>query len=161
MLAVRSNERAAAAAGINVPNVKLVAFTIGSFIAGVGGALTAYNSGSLSAEQFSALNALGLIAYAYIGGITMVSGALFAGAISADALFPHALQVWFGISGTWAIFLAGIALISTLIFSPEGAMGTAYRKQMERKKRVAAGLSPPNRMETLLARAGRARTTDS
>ena len=33
MLAVRSNERAAAAAGINVPNVKLVAFTIGSFIA--------------------------------------------------------------------------------------------------------------------------------
>jgi len=152
MLAVRSNERAAAAAGISVPNVKLIAFTIGSFIAGVGGALTAYNSGSLSADQFSALNALGVIAYAYIGGITMVSGALFAGAISADALFPHALQVWFGISGTWAIFLAGIALISTLIFSPEGAVGTAYRREMERKKRVAAGLSKPIRLNTLLRR---------
>ena len=105
--------------------------------------------------------ALGVIAYAYIGGITVVSGALFAGLISADALFPHALLVWFGISGTWAIFLAGIALISTLIFSPEGAVGTAYRKRMERTKRVAAGLSPPNRMETLFARASRSRTTDA
>ena len=160
MLAVRSNERASAAAGINVRNVKLIAFTIGSFLAGVSGALIAYNSGSLSADQFSALNALGVIAYAYVGGITMVSGALFAGLISADALFPHALLVWFGVSGTWAIFLAGIALISTLIFSPEGAVGTAYRKQMGRRKLVAAGLSQPNRMETLFARARRSRTTD-
>jgi branched-chain amino acid transport system permease protein len=161
MLAVRSNERAAAAAGIDVRNVKLIAFTIGSFLAGVAGALTAYNSGSLSADQFSALNALGVIAYAYIGGITMVSGALFAGLISADALFPHALLVWFGISGTWAIFLAGIALITTLVFSPEGAVGTAYRKQLERRKRDAAGLSPPSRMKTLRARAGRSGTTDA
>jgi branched-chain amino acid transport system permease protein len=161
MLAVRSNERASAAAGINVRNTKLVAFTIGSFLAGVSGALTAYNSGSLSASQFSALNALGVIAYAYIGGITMVSGALFAGLISADALFPHALLVWFGISGTWAIFLAGIALISTLIFSPEGAVGTAFRKQTERRKRVASGLSPPGLLTTLLARAGRGPTTDA
>ncbi len=52
LLAVRSNERASAAAGINVRNVKLVAFTIGSFLAGVSGAMTAYNSGSLSASQF-------------------------------------------------------------------------------------------------------------
>jgi branched-chain amino acid transport system permease protein len=155
MLAVRSNERAAAASGINVRNVKLIAFTIGSFLAGVGGALTAYNSGSLSSAQFTALNALGVIAYAYIGGITMVTGALFAGAISADALFPHALQVWFGISGTWAIMLAGFALISTLIFSPEGAIGTAYRKQMERRRRVATGLARPSRMAALLAPASR------
>ncbi|MGH2850518.1 MAG: ABC transporter permease [Solirubrobacteraceae bacterium] len=161
MLAVRSNERAAAAAGIHVRNVKLTAFTIGSFLAGVGGALTAYNSGSLSAPQFSALNALGVIAYAYIGGITMVSGALFAGAISADALFPHALQVWFGISGTWAILLAGIALISTLIFSPEGAVGTAYRKRMDRRRRLAAGLSQPNRVATAFARAVGRGTTDA
>ena len=140
MLAVRSNERASAAAGINVRNVKLVAFTIGSFLAGVSGAMTAYNSGSLSASQFSALNALGVIAYAYIGGITMVSGALFAGLISADALFPHALLVWFGISGTWAIFLAGIALISTLIFSPEGAVGTAYRKRWSAQARRRGAL---------------------
>jgi branched-chain amino acid transport system permease protein len=152
MLAVRSNERSAAAAGINVRNVKLVAFAIGAFIAGVGGALTAYNSGSLSADQFSALNALAVIAYAYIGGITMIAGALFAGAISADALFPHALQSWFGISGTWAILLAGFALISTLVFSPEGAIGTAYRKQQDKKRLRAAGLAKPSPVTALFAR---------
>jgi branched-chain amino acid transport system permease protein len=114
--------------------------------------LTAYNSGSLSADQFSALNALAVIAYAYIGGITMIAGALFAGAISADALFPHALQAWFGIAGTWAILLAGFALISTLVFSPEGAIGTPYRKQQDKKRLRAAGLAKPSPVTTLLAR---------
>jgi branched-chain amino acid transport system permease protein len=161
MLAVRSNERAAAASGINVRNVKLVAFTIGAFIAGVAGALTAYNSGSLSADQFSALNALAVIAYAYIGGITVIAGALFAGAISADALFPHALQAWFGISGTWAILLAGFALISTLVFSPEGAIGTAYRKQQDKKRLRAAGLARPNPVMALLARGGGQQATEA
>src|SRR6201987_5390328 len=52
MLAVRSNERAAAAAAINPRTVKLYAFGIAAFIAGVGGVLYAYNFGSVSAERF-------------------------------------------------------------------------------------------------------------
>ncbi|MDH3060262.1 ABC transporter permease, partial [Gordonia alkanivorans] len=42
MLAVRANERSAAAAGVNVSRTKLVAFAIGAFIAGIGGSLMAY-----------------------------------------------------------------------------------------------------------------------
>src|SRR3546814_1040896 len=42
MLAVRANERSAAAAGISVTRVKIVGFAIGSFIAGLGGPLLAY-----------------------------------------------------------------------------------------------------------------------
>ena len=48
MLAVRSNERAAAAAGVNVRNVKLAAFGISSFIAGISGALYGYNFSSVT-----------------------------------------------------------------------------------------------------------------
>ena len=48
MLAVRSNERAAAAASINPRTVKLYAFIIAAFIAGVAGCLYAYNFGSVS-----------------------------------------------------------------------------------------------------------------
>ena len=91
MLAVRSNERAAAAVGINVRNVKLAAFGICSFIAGVAGAMYAYNFGSISAIRFSALTALGLIAFAYVGGITMVSGAIIAGLIATEAPLPARL----------------------------------------------------------------------
>ena len=107
MLAVRSNERAAAAAGINVRNVKLAAFGIASFIAGIAGALYGYNFSSVTVSRFSALTALSLIALAYVGGITMVSGAVFAGLISVEALFPYALEKWFGVSGNWALLFGG------------------------------------------------------
>ena len=41
MLAVRANERSAAAAGISVVRIKLIGFGIGAFIAGLGGCLLA------------------------------------------------------------------------------------------------------------------------
>ncbi|HET6869032.1 MAG TPA: ABC transporter permease, partial [Solirubrobacteraceae bacterium] len=101
MLAVRSNERAAAAAAIDPRRVKLIAFGISSVIAGLAGALYAYNFGSVSADRFDPFTALSLIAFAYAGGITLISGAAFAGLISTQALFPYALDKWFGINGNW------------------------------------------------------------
>ncbi|MGH2935577.1 MAG: ABC transporter permease subunit, partial [Gaiellaceae bacterium] len=139
MLAVRSNERAAAAVGINVRNVKLAAFGISSFIAGIGGALYGYNFSSVTVGRFSALTALSLIAFAYVGGITMVSGAVFAGLISVEALLPYALEKWFGISGNWALLFGGVALIVTLFQNPDGVAGATYRKrQLKRKRRASA-----------------------
>jgi branched-chain amino acid transport system permease protein len=132
MLAVRSNERAAAAAAVDVRNVKLIAFGISAFIAGVAGTLYAYNFGSVSASRFDALTALGLIAFAYAGGITLVSGAIFAGLISTEALMPHALDKWLGISGNWILLFGGVLLIFTLIQHPEGVAGAFY-KRLHRK----------------------------
>jgi branched-chain amino acid transport system permease protein len=137
MLAVRSNERAAAAAGINVRNVKLAAFGISSFIAGISGALYGYNFSSVTVTRFSALTALSLIALAYVGGITMVSGAIFAGLISVEALFPYALEKWFGIAGNWALLFAGVTLIVTLVQNPDGVAGALYRKRRARARRRA------------------------
>jgi branched-chain amino acid transport system permease protein len=132
MLAVRSNERAAAAAAVDVRRVKLIAFAISAFIAGVAGTLYAYNFGSVSASRFDALTALGLIAFAYAGGITLVSGAIFAGLISTEALMPHALDKWLGISGNWFLLFGGVLLIFTLIQHPEGVAGAFY-KRLHRK----------------------------
>jgi branched-chain amino acid transport system permease protein len=137
MLAVRSNERAAAAAAVDVRNVKLIAFGISAFIAGVAGTLYAYNFGSVSASRFDALTALGLIAFAYAGGITLVSGAVFAGIISTEALFPHALDKWLGISGNWFLLFGGVLLIFTLIQHPEGVAGAFY-KRMHRRQAARA-----------------------
>jgi ABC-type branched-subunit amino acid transport system ATPase component len=138
MLAVRSNERAAAAAGINVRNTKLAGFGIAAFIAGMAGALYAYNFGSVSASRFGAVTALGLIAFAYFGGITMVSGAVIAGIGATEGLLPHAFDEWFGLSGTWALLIGGFALIVTLLVNPEGIAGTAYLKKQQKKKQRAA-----------------------
>jgi branched-chain amino acid transport system permease protein len=138
MLAVRSNERAAAAAGINVRNTKLAGFGIAAFVAGMAGALYAYNFGSVSYSRFGALTALGLIAFTYFGGITMVSGAIIAGVGATEGLFPHALDKWFGLSGNWALLVGGFALIVTLLVNPEGIAGTGWKKQQQKKKRLAA-----------------------
>jgi branched-chain amino acid transport system permease protein len=140
MLAVRSNERAAAAAAVDVRRVKLVAFGISAFIAGVAGTLYAYNFGSVSAARFNAVTALGLIAFAYAGGITLVSGAVFAGLISTQALVPHALDEWLGISGNWFLLFGGVLLIFTLVQHPEGVAG-AFHERLRRRRapRARAG----------------------
>ncbi|HEX3834576.1 MAG TPA: branched-chain amino acid ABC transporter permease/ATP-binding protein [Solirubrobacteraceae bacterium] len=158
MLAVRSNERAAAAASINPRNVKLAAFAISALVAGTAGSLYAYNFGSVSADRFDAFTALSLIAFAYAGGITLISGAAFAGLISTQALFSYALDKWFGLSGTWFLLFGGVILIVTLIQNPEGVAGAFYRRTHRRGGRdrfspelpkpaarapVAASSSPP------------------
>ncbi|HKO26800.1 MAG TPA: ATP-binding cassette domain-containing protein [Solirubrobacteraceae bacterium] len=132
MLAVRSNERAAAAAAIDPRRVKLIAFGISSIIAGLAGALYAYNFGSVSADRFDPFTALSLIAFAYAGGITLISGAAFAGLISTQALFPYALDKWFGINGNWFLLFGGAILIITLIQNPEGVAGAFYKRLHKR-----------------------------
>jgi branched-chain amino acid transport system permease protein len=155
MLAVRSNERAAAAAGINVRNTKLAGFGIAAFIAGMAGALYAYNFGSVSSSRFGAVAALGLIAFAYFGGITMVSGAVIAGIGATEGLLPHAFDKWFGLNGNWALLIGGFALIITLLVNPEGIAGTGYKKKQEKLRREAAGISRPSPFTALLAKARR------
>jgi branched-chain amino acid transport system permease protein len=147
MLAVRSNERAAAAVAINPRNVKLLAFGLGALIAGLAGALYAYNFGSVSADRFSPVAALSLIAFAYAGGITLISGAVFAGLISTQALFPYALDKWFGVNGNWFLLFGGGILILTLIQNPEGVAGTIH-KRLNRRPPLRPGRSraaPPER----------------
>jgi branched-chain amino acid transport system permease protein len=144
MLAVRSNERSAAAAAIDVRSVKLIAFGISAFIAGVAGTLYAYNFGSVSASRFDALTALGLIAFAYVGGITLISGAVFAGLISTEALLPHAMDKWLGISGNWFLLFGGVILIITLIQHPEGVAGAFYKRL--HRGRVVRAREPGTRL---------------
>jgi branched-chain amino acid transport system permease protein len=142
MLAVRSNERAAAAAGINVRHTKFAAYAISSFIAGVGGTLYGYSLGSVSAERFGILIALGFVAFAYVGGITMVSGAVFGGLIATSGLIPHIFEAELSISGTWTLLVAGITLILNLILFPDGVAGSRHQKKKLAAAKKAAGSAP-------------------
>jgi branched-chain amino acid transport system permease protein len=145
MLAVRSNERAAAAAAINPRTVKLYAFGIAALIAGVAGVLYAYNFGSVSADRFGAVTALSLIAFAYAGGITLISGAVFAGLISAQALIPYALDKWFGLNGNWFLLFGGVILIFTLLQNPTGVAGDIYRRTHKKAKVHAPDVAAASR----------------
>jgi branched-chain amino acid transport system permease protein len=144
MLAVRSNERAAAAAGIDVRNTKFAAYAISSFIAGIGGTLYGYSLGSVSAERFGILIALGFVAFAYVGGITMVSGAVIGGLIATSGLIPHIFEAELGISGTWTLLVAGVTLVLNLIMFPDGVAGSRHqKKQLAAAKANAASADGP------------------
>jgi branched-subunit amino acid ABC-type transport system permease component len=154
MIAVRSNERAAAASGINVRHTKFAAYTISSFIAGIGGTLYAYSLGSVSAERFGIVIALGFVAFAYVGGITMVSGAVFGGLIATSGLVPHLFEAELGISGTWTLLVAGITLILNLILFPDGVAGSRHQKKQLAAARASAdagggGTRQPTMAETV------------
>jgi branched-chain amino acid transport system permease protein len=136
MLAVRSNERAAAIAGVNVSAVKLQAFTISGIIAALGGGLLAYSNAFivLGSSQFAALPSITLVTIVYIGGIASIAGAIVAGMISAGGIVYVLLS---GISGfsNYYIVITGVALIWTVIAQPDGAV-VAVTEQVAALKRM-------------------------
>jgi ABC-type branched-subunit amino acid transport system permease subunit len=128
LLAVRSNERAAASVGINVAQAKLSAFAVASFIAGIGGALTAYQLHRVTASGFNVFASLGLLAVVYTAGVGRISGAAFAGIMmSASGLFVSFLDDRFSI-GKYQAVVAGIALVVTAVTNPDGVMSTTSGK---------------------------------
>ncbi|HEX4754083.1 MAG TPA: ABC transporter permease, partial [Solirubrobacterales bacterium] len=108
MIAVRSNERAAAAAGINVNRTKLFAFALSSWIAGVGGVLFAYAQQTVSPPTFETFSSLTLVAIAFVAGIGRISGAIFAGIMMASTgLFVTFLDREFNV-GKYQLLVAGL-----------------------------------------------------
>ena len=124
MLATRSNERAAAAAGVNVAGTKVLAFAVSSFIAGVGGAVIAYKSGNATPDRFVFTQSLTFLAFAYLGGISSVSGAIAGGFLVPGGLVFTFLQSVVGIDpGEFTLILGGLGLIIAAIHNPEGISG--------------------------------------
>ena len=121
MLAVRTNERAAAAAGISVTGTKIAAYGISSLIAGFGGAMIAYQQGNPSEASFTALASVTFLAIAYLGGIASVPGAIFAGMITASGLTFTATQKWLNLPQTYQPLIAAAGLILMALLNPEGA----------------------------------------
>ncbi len=138
LLALRANERAAAASGIDVARTKLLAFALSSFVAGLGGAMLAYLRGGISADSFSVFISLTFLAFAYLGGIASVSGA-----IVGAALVPGGIV--FGVLGgsssgggiaPYVPLFAGLALIVMAITTPEGITGRV--DDLVRRRRAGA-----------------------
>jgi branched-chain amino acid transport system permease protein len=82
--AVRSSERATAAAGFSVPMVKLSAFIVSALIAGVAGSLYAGQlEGSVDLRSFLAVGSMVAVAAAVMMGAQSLSGAVLAGLLAA------------------------------------------------------------------------------
>jgi branched-chain amino acid transport system permease protein len=136
---VRENEAAAMAAGINVRHYKLGAFAVSAAMAGVGGALLSYQANVFAYERFTVFESLHVVAMAYIGGIGMASGAIFAGLGAAGGLFSQLLSTW-GAEGYQGVIAGGLLLIAIQLH-PDGIASLAHGFRSLRRK--GADRRPP------------------
>jgi ABC-type branched-subunit amino acid transport system ATPase component/ABC-type branched-subunit amino acid transport system permease subunit len=118
-LAVRSNERAAAAVGIDVARTKVLAFAVSSFLAGIGGALLAHSRGVVSVESFSYFAGITFLIFAFIGGITSVGGALLAGLLGPFGLWYVVVDGLVDLGSVYDV-LGGLVMIVTALTAPQG-----------------------------------------
>lgn len=144
-LAVRTDERAAAAIGVDVTRIKLAGFTIGSLLAAIAGVLFAYSRGQVSADSYSVLIGISWLAFAYLGGITSLSGAVIAGTMAPLGL-GFVLVNRLVETGDWYLLAGGIGLTVTAVLNPHGIAGTLPRRQP-----VAFAPPPPRSGPTSLA----------
>lgn len=138
MLAVRSNERAASAIGIDVGRSKLSVFALSSFIAGAAGCLIAYRFGSVSDASYGTIASLTALAVAYLGGITSVSGAVTAGLVASSGVAFYALGRMMNSVGRWEALVSGVLLVVAAITNPEGIAGAVRGTATARRSRRAA-----------------------
>ena len=98
----------------------------------------------MTVDSFGVLVALQFVAFAYIGGITMIPGAVFAGLMTTGGVIPHFLDAQLGLSQTWILLVAGVALILCLRLFPAGIAGSwkARSRQAAATRRRRAASRP-------------------
>ncbi len=119
LLAVRGNERAAAALGVHVPTAKLYGFSLAAGIAGLGGVLLAFRSVTVNYGAFVGFASIGVLVNAVIGGIGFVAGALVAGTFALGGLAGRLTEA-LGFEGSVVELVSGALLVVVLFANPNG-----------------------------------------
>jgi branched-chain amino acid transport system permease protein len=120
LLAVRENEVAAEAVGIPTTRVKVSAFVLAAFFAGVGGALFAHELGSTLKPDPTTLGfqkSFDLVIIVVLGGMGSITGVVLAAAIL--TVLPEAFRSF----AEYRMIFYALALILMMILRPQGLMG--------------------------------------
>jgi branched-chain amino acid transport system permease protein len=121
LTAIRDSELAAATLGMRVRWGKVAAFAFSGFIAGCAGCLYGGFAGAADGVTFEPVNSLVIVLFAFVGGITTISGALVAGTLF--SVLVYAQTTYSSLSG--AVFIGiGIAAVG-LGREPNGIVGMA------------------------------------
>jgi branched-chain amino acid transport system permease protein len=124
LVAVRDSELAAATLGMKVRGAKLAIFAVSAFIAGCAGSIFGGKQGSVDNIQFEPIQSLVIVLFAFVGGITSITGALLAGVLVALLSYTQSVPAFEEYAGLvfGAIGAAAIALGR----QPNGLAGIVY-----------------------------------
>jgi sulfate-transporting ATPase len=126
LLAIRANERAAAASGINVLAAKLYAFTIAGALAGLGGVLIGFQSTSVTFGTFDPLTSIVAVGQLVIGGAGYTVGALYGALLAPSSAASLIAQHWQEID-QYLPLIGGAGLILTLLTNQDGVVSSSVR----------------------------------
>ena len=115
--AIGNDEGAAEIIGINITAAKLTAFSVGAFIAGIGGGIFAHYQEYIEPLMFGVMQGVEFIVFAIFGGIQIFWGPIF------GALVLTFLPEFFRVIQNWRMELYGVLLIVMMIIRPRGVIG--------------------------------------
>lgn len=119
-IAIRDNEIAADAMGIDTTRYKITSFVFAAFLAGIAGGLYAHVVSFIQPDTFSFVKSSDYLVYLYAGGTGSLTGSVI-GAFALTIL-PELLRV-FGNLTQWRIVIYAVALIVIMLYRPAGFSG--------------------------------------
>ena len=123
MIAVHADEVAAQAMGVNVVRVKLTAFAVGAFVAGVAGAFYAHYALFINSAQFGFLRSADTFLFIVLGGIGNPLGPIAGAAVA--TLTPEI----FRFLQDWRMTFFGALLIAAAVWRPDGLIAAVKSRQ--------------------------------
>jgi branched-chain amino acid transport system permease protein len=129
--ALREDETACKALGINPTNTKLTAFAVGAMFAGFAGSFFAAKQRFISPESFTFIESAIILAIVVMGGMGSQIGVVLA------AVLLIGLPEWFRDLGAYRMVVFGLAMVLIMVFRPRGLI--AHREPSVRLHPVRAG----------------------
>jgi len=120
-VAIREDEVAASAMGINTTRLKLLAFAMGATLAGAAGSVNAHVSSAVTPDSYTFFESALLLAAVILGGMGTVPGALLGATVL--LLLPEKLRFLQDLR----LLVFGVALILLMRFRPEGLVPSRRR----------------------------------
>ena len=145
--AIREDEIAARAMGINTRNIKLLAFAMGASFGGIAGGMFSAIQGFISPESFVLVESINIVAMVVLGGMGNIWGVILGALLL--SFVPEVLRYTVG-PAQQAIFgrmlidpevirmlLFGVTLVAMMLFRPAGILPSALRKRELETARAA------------------------
>lgn len=133
VMAVREDEIAAEAMGINTTRWKLVAFVFGAGTAAIGGSLHAAYIQTIAPGDFNIMASIAILIIVVLGGVGSITGTFVA------AIVLGALDTILQNFGTLRMIIYSLALILIMIFKPAGLLGNwefSFKRLSQSRKKA-------------------------
>jgi ABC-type branched-subunit amino acid transport system ATPase component/branched-subunit amino acid ABC-type transport system permease component len=153
LVAVRDNERAAAALGIEVAGVKLYAFGLGAAIAALGGCFLAFRQTTINYAQFAPFSSIAIVVFTVIGGVGYVIGAFAAAPFVLGGVGGKIVES-LGLDANVLNLVSGALLLMTLMANPNGIAFAQVALYDKLRRRFRGGRADAVELPPIIPAAG-------